>query len=290
MHWDDLQNFLAVARHGSLSAAARALGVTQPTMGRRLSAMENATGARLLVRTPDGFVLTPLGEKVLSRAEKMEEEMLAAERLINASDVQLGGQVRLTTVETLAGQFVVPALVTLQTDHPEMSFELVPASQAFNLSRREADIAVRMSRFEGDLIVGRKIGSLALAFYEASGRPGATPKQPHRIVTVLEDQSHLPEAKLITEHFPDAAISLRSNNREVLYEAVCQGGGVGLLPRFQADRDSRLVRIRSDVPVLRREIWLGIHSDLRKTPRMRATMDALIEAFAQNAQLLDPDD
>lgn len=93
MEWDHLQNFLAIARHGSLSAAARALGVTQPTMGRRLAAMEKSTGARLLIRTPDGFLLTPLGEQILGKAERMETEMLGAELLINASDVQLDGVV-----------------------------------------------------------------------------------------------------------------------------------------------------------------------------------------------------
>nr|WP_273544028.1 LysR family transcriptional regulator [Croceicoccus gelatinilyticus] len=283
-----MQNFLAIARHGTLSAAARALGVTQPTMGRRLASLEETTGTRLLVRTPEGFVLTALGEQVLARAETMEEEALAAELLINSSNVQLDGLVRLTTVETLAGQFVAPCLIDLQRDHPGMAFELVPATQSLSLSRREADIAIRMRRFEGGMVVERKIGSLALAAYQAAN---ADPEEvSRRYVTVLHDQSHLPEAKLLEQTFRESVPSIRSNNRDVQYQAVCNGGGIGLLPRFRADHDPRLVRVRPDLPVIKREIWLGIHSDLRKMPRMRVTMDALIDTFAKNAHLLDPDD
>lgn len=287
MTWDDLQYFLAIARHGSLSAAARALGVTQPTMGRRLAALEESTGTRLLVRTPQGFVMTALGEQVLARAETMEEEALAAELLINSSNVQLDGQVRLTTVEALAGQFVAPCLIELQRRHPGMAFELVPATHSLNLSRREADIAIRMSRFEGGMVIERKIGCLAMALYQSADADPHDVQQ--RYVTVLHDQSHLPEARMLEQLFRDAEPGIRSNNRDVQYQAVCNGGGVGILPRFRADSDPRLVRVRPDLPVIRREIWLGIHSDLRKMPRMRATMDALIDAFAQNAHLLDPD-
>ena len=288
MQWDDLQTFLAIARHGTLSAAARALGVTQPTMGRRLAGIEASSEARLLLRTPDGFVLTPLGERVLAKAERMEEEMLAAERLINGSDVRLAGTVRLTTVETLAAEFVTPALVSLQQKHPEITFELVPATQSFNLSRREADIAIRMTRFEGDWVIARKLGSLALAFYTAR-QVQASRAASEQVVTVLDDQAHLPEAKWIVDHFPDARVAFRSNSREVQYEAVCCGGGIGLLPRFQADQDARLRRIRTDLPDVRREIWMGVHADLHKMPRMRAAMDVLIEAFGKHARMFDPE-
>lgn len=113
MDWDDLRTFLAIARHGTLSAAARALGVTQPTMGRRLSAMEDRTGARLLQRLPGGYALTPLGETILGNAERVEAEVLAAERTITGKDIALEGLVRLTTVDTLAARIVTPALADL---------------------------------------------------------------------------------------------------------------------------------------------------------------------------------
>jgi len=112
MEWDDLKTFLAIARYGTLSAAARALGVTQPTMGRRLHAMEDRTGARLLQRLPGRFALTPLGESVLGNAERIEAEALSAERTITGRDVALAGVVRLTTVDTLAARIVTPALVS----------------------------------------------------------------------------------------------------------------------------------------------------------------------------------
>ena len=149
MQWDDLQTFLAIARQGTLSAAARELGVTQPTMGRRLTAMERRMGARLLQRLPSGFALTALGESVLANAERIEAEALAAERTIVGRDVALEGVVRLTTVETLADRVVAPAMARLQQVHPGIVVELVPDMRTLSLSKREADIALRMTRFEG---------------------------------------------------------------------------------------------------------------------------------------------
>ncbi|RIV89915.1 LysR family transcriptional regulator [Aurantiacibacter xanthus] len=284
MNWDDLQNFLAIARHGSLSGAARSLGVTQPTMGRRLAALEANLGTRLLLRTPEGFVLTALGEQMLARAERMEEEAYAAQLLARSCDARLEGTVRLTTVDTLAGAFVAPAMLDLQREHPGIVVELLAATQSLNLSRREADIAIRMTRFEGDLIVARRIGTLALSFYTVRTQP-----EPQRVITVLDDQAHLPEARAMAEQFAHLPVGLKSNSREVQHDAACHGGGVAMLPRFRADHDERLLRIRTELPDLRRDIWLGVHADLHKMPRMRSTIDALVAHFASKAQLLDPD-
>ncbi|MEO1963953.1 LysR family transcriptional regulator [Hyphomonas sp.] len=289
MQWDDLHTFLEIARQGSLSGAARALRLTQPTVGRRLAAMEETLGAKLLQRTPGGFVLTPIGESVLANAERMEQEALAAERLIFGGDIKMEGDVRVTTVDTLATAFVTPALVALQKEHPDINVELAPASQALSLARREADIAVRVVPFNGNQIVARKIGAIALNFFASPDYLERADMSAPRLISVLDDQSHLPEATWIEKQFPTGTIRMRSNSREVLFWSAVSGGGVALLPRFLADQDDRLVRVLPASPDLRRDIWLGVHSDMRQTPRIRATMDALIAAFEENAHRLDPE-
>lgn len=284
MDWDDLRTFLAIARYGTLSAAARALGVTQPTMGRRLAAMEGRSGARLLQRLPGGYVLTPLGEGILGNAERIETEVLAAERAITGRDVALAGVVRLTTVDVLAARIVTPALIALQARHPGITVELAPDMRTLSLSKREADVALRLSRFDSNEVVARRVGAFSMGVYRARDRPVAEDK----LITVLDDQAHLPEAKWLRELYPEAEITFRSNSRDVQLWAAKSGTGIVVLPRYQADLDPGLVRIRTDVPDLVRDLWLGVHTDLRHMPRVRAVMDAIIEALERQAAILTP--
>jgi DNA-binding transcriptional LysR family regulator len=278
MDWDDLRTFLAIARHGTLSAAARALGVTQPTMGRRLTAMEGHTGARLLQRLPGGYALTPLGETILGNAERVEAEVLAAERTITGKDIALEGLVRLTTVDTLAARIVTPALADLQAKHPGIIVELDPDTRSLSLSKREADIALRMSRFEGNEVAARRVGALAMVLY-------ASPDMARRIA---EGQAHLPEAKWLRDAFPDATIGFRSNSREVQVHATLAGAGVAALARYRVDGEPGLVRLYPDRPDLVRDIWIGVHVDMRHMPRVRAVTDTVVEALRKNAAILNP--
>src|SRR5437899_12484071 len=125
LDWDDLRHFLAIARHGTLSAAARALGVRQSTMGRRLDAFEARVGAKLLQKTPRGYVLTATGEAILGNVERIENEALAVERIITGKDVRLEGTIRVTTVETLAVEVLTPIFHTFQETYPGIILELV---------------------------------------------------------------------------------------------------------------------------------------------------------------------
>lgn len=288
MDWDDLRTFLAVARHGTLSAAARALGVTQPTMGRRLAAMEARTGARLLQRLPGRYALTSLGEAVLGNAERIEAEALAAERAITGRDVALEGVVRLTTVDTLAARVVTPALAALQSRHPGIVVELVPDTRSLSLSKREADIALRMTRFEGHEVAARRVGKVAIGLYASHDWAERAAEGNVRLVTVLDDQAHLPEAKWLRQQFPDAPVVFRSNSREVQLWAVQCGMGVAALARYRADAEPGLIRLRTDLPDLIRDVWLGAHVDMRHMPRIRATIDAVTGALRAHAVQLDP--
>lgn len=288
MDWDDLRTFLAIARHGTLSAAARALGVTQPTMGRRLAAMEARSGARLLQRLPGRYALTSLGEAVLGNAERIEAEALAAERTITGRDVALEGIVRLTTVDTLAARIAAPALAALQRRHPGIVVELVPDTRQLSLSKREADIALRMSRFERHEVAARRVGQMALGLYATPDWQNRIKAGAVRLVTVLEDQAHLPEAKWLQQMFPDASVGFRSNSREVQLWAAKSGAGVAALARYRADEEPGLVRLFPEEPDLVRDIWLGVHVDMRHMPRVRAVMDAITDTLRDKARQLNP--
>ncbi|MFM5915040.1 MAG: LysR family transcriptional regulator [Chakrabartia godavariana] len=288
MDWDDLKTFLAIARHGTLSGAARALGVTQPTMGRRLAAMEARSGARLLQRLPGRYALTSLGEAVLGNAERIEAEALAAERTITGRDVALEGVVRLTTVDTLAARIAAPALAALQCRHPGIVVELVPDTRQLSLSKREADIALRMSRFEGHEVAARRVGQMALGLYGTPDWQDRLKDGAVRLVTVLDDQAHLPEAKWLHQMFPDAAVGFRSNSREVQLWAAKSGAGIAALARYRADEEPDLVRFLPEAPDLVRDIWLGVHVDMRHMPRVRAVMDAITDTLRDRARVLNP--
>lgn len=252
--------------------------------------MEARTGARLLQRLPDGYALTPLGETVLGNAERAEAEVLAAERAITGKDVALEGVVRLTTVDTLAARIIAPTLADLQLEHPGIVVELVPDTRSLSLSRREADIALRMLRFEGHEVAARRVGSLAIGLYASPAFSQSMMEGDLRLITALEDQVHLPEFKWLHETYPDALIGFRSNSREVQLHAALAGAGIAALARYRADREPGLVRLNKGRPDLVRDIWLGVHVDMRHMPRVRAVTDAVIGALRKNAATLDPRD
>lgn len=252
--------------------------------------MEQRLGARLLQRFPGRFTLTSLGESVLGNAERIEAEALAAERTIAGRDVALEGVVRVTTVETLADRFLAQALIALQGVHPGIVIELVPEKRSLDLLRREADIALRMRRFEGNQVITRKAGVMALGVFATAEWAERAKNGDIRLVTTLEDQYHLPEIRWFHQQFPHAQIGFRSNSREVQLRAACCGAGVAILSRFLGDAEPGLVRLDmpSAPPAL--DIWLGVHQDMRHMPRVRVAIDAIVAALEARSEELCPKD
>lgn len=285
MEWDDLQTFLAIAREGSLSGAARALKTTQPTMGRRLQAMEARIGARLLERHPRGYVLTSLGELVLGNVERIEAEVIATERAITGKDIALEGIVRVTSVDIMASRILAPAIAKMQCTHPKITVEINTDARSLNLNKREADIAVRLARFEGNDLIVKKLGQLEAGFYaskeyiEKFGMPNSQNSDKHSIITVLEDQSHLLEAKALSTALKDARIALITNSRETMIYAAKSSIGICCVPKKRAKEESELIEIDLGVEIPPREVWLGVHRDMRHMPRIRAVIDAISAGF-----------
>ncbi len=296
LDWDDLRSFLAIARSGSLSGAARALGVRQSTMGRRLEALEQRSGVRLFERTPSGFHLTETGAAILGRVTQIEAETLAIERAITGRDVRLEGLVRLTAVETLAAEILPQVLAGFHRRYPGITIELIADSQNLSLTRREADIALRFARPSQSDVAVRKLGDLSAALYaseaylERCGLPDFTQGAPgHATLLLSEASMTLPEMQWFSRITAQATPSLRSNSRHVLLAAAQAGLGIVLLERFLADPAPGLARLPMPEPgPADREVWLAVHNDIRHTPRVRALTDCLTTALRQLAGRLAP--
>jgi DNA-binding transcriptional LysR family regulator len=264
-------------------------------MGRRLEALELRAGARLLTRTPGGYVLTPAGEAVLAHVERIEAETLAVERAIAGKDIRLEGSVRLTTVGTFAESVLPPILCELRETHPGIMVEIVVDTRALSLTKREADLALRFARFtQGDL-AARKVGELTYGLYASHtylarhGAPSFEAGAPGHAVVQDLDLPDLPEMEWLRACAPRAATVFTANSRGVQHAMVAAGIGVGALVRYLGDADSRLVRLDAPRPSPMREIWLGVHDDIRHTPRIRAVADALVAGLRRMHGRLAPD-
>lgn len=281
----------------SLSAAARELRVTQSTVGRRLASLESGLGARLLHRTPEGYVPTLAGEAIMAQAERVEAEMLAVERTVGGRDAQLEGLVRVTAVDTLASHVLVPCFAALQTGSPEVALELLVDVRHLSLAMREADIAVRLAPFEGHDLVVRRIGVFAHGLYasptylERHGEPNFSAGcAGHRLVAGL-DGAEVPQlAGWLATIAPRATVALRTDSPEAQLQGALCGAGVACLSRLRGDAAGAQLR-RLEPPEAEAAavgIWLAVHKDNRRTPRIRLVVNAMVAAFRDHADKLSP--
>ena len=286
LNWDDLRVFLAVAREGSLSAAARRLRVTQPTAGRRLRALEEALSARLFDRLPQGFVPTPAGTALLPLAEEMERSAEAVERRQATIADTIKGTVRLSIGEVMA-QFLSARLTELRARLPEIEIELSVSHLLANLSRREADLVIRECLPENPGLIARRLGTLTYAVYGAhaylADRPAAFGEARYRdCAWVGFDEAHnyFSGQKWLLERLEGRLPAVRVNDAMVLHDAVRQGTGLGVLPCFAADADPDLRRLTPPIAEISSVQHLIVHRDLRRVPSVRAVIDAMAEIFA----------
>jgi DNA-binding transcriptional LysR family regulator len=292
--WNEPQLVLAVQRASSLTGAAKALGIDHSTAFRRLNALEARLGVRLFERLPGGaYQATPAGERMAAAAGRMEEEALAIDRDIAGRDHRLSGRLRVTSSETLAYRKLTGHLATFRQTHPGIVVELVIDNRVLNLSRREADIALRPMRpKEGDLW-GRKLADVAWTVYGAASclaRGGAISSPNdlgrHALVGWEETAGGIMAADWLNRMAPDDAFVYRTNSLVNQFTAAKAGIGLALLPCYLGDEDKGLVRALSDpVPDLVGELWLVTHADLKRTARVRAFFDIVGEGLARERDL-----
>lgn len=282
MDWSDLRIFLAIARTGTLGAAARSLRQSQPTMGRRLRVLETAVGHVLFQRTADGFVLTDEGNAVLEHAERMEEEVLAFQRRLAGSDVQLEGMLRLSSSDWFGTYMLAPVLAEFTERHPKVCVELLSDARLYSLPRREADAAFRIKAFEEPEVISRRLVHISYALYAPAGAAisltdgGAG----MRLITMDTAFAEMPDALWLSRALPEAQVVMRSNSRLVQAEFCRQGSGLAVLPRPLGDRIPGIVPIDMDEAPPGRDTYVGYHRDLRRLSRLRTLLDMVIERLA----------
>ncbi|MDJ0947763.1 MAG: LysR family transcriptional regulator [Alphaproteobacteria bacterium] len=277
MDWDDLRYVLAVARAGTLSGAAGALGVSHPTVFRRVDRIEDRLGVRLFERARDGYGLTPEGEEMAALAGRMAEDVAELERRLAGRDLRPSGTVRVTTTDTLLIGFLSPVLAAFRSAHPEIRLEVLVSNAMFNLTKRDADVAIRPSRTPPETLVGRRVADLAWAVYARKTRAGTSTNRPALAerdwVGPDDSLAYLPMAQWLAEQGLDRRVVYRANTVLGLYDAVRAGLGVAALPCYMGDADRALMRIAPPIAALDSELWLLTHADLRKVARIRAFLD-----------------
>jgi DNA-binding transcriptional LysR family regulator len=291
--WDELRFFLAVARRRTLSAAAHDLGVTQPTVGRRIAAFEHRLGAVLFVRGSDGFALSAAGAQILAHAEQMEREALAVERGVSGRDLGLRGVVRVTASEWLVTSVLSPMLGELLARHPQLELELVADQRHLNLSRREADIALRPRQFPHDAVVQRQAASLGFGLYAAPrylaahGTPAAGEGHGHAIIAMVDGVGDIARDWLAAA-LPGARCAARSNGRDAMAALAAAGIGLACLARVVGDAAPALHRVATPLPPPAPTLWLGMHRDARRVPRVRTVASYLVERLRAMQPVLAP--
>ncbi|PAJ78572.1 LysR family transcriptional regulator [Burkholderia ubonensis] len=286
MNWDDARIFVALHRERTLRAAARALDIDQATVGRRLAALEHALGATLFLRTSSGYELTPVGRIAIRAAEAMEQSAHDLVRHTQGVDKRLAGEVKLSTTDALAQEYVMPAIERLHAKHPDVSVLLDTTTQVLNLAKREADIAIRTVKPRNPDLLARRLASWEVGLFASPDyvRRHGEPVPGERFAghDLVVYQPHFAKARVpsfVGEPLANGRIVARLNTNLTLRAALKAGLGLCEIPVSMGERDG-LVRVWPDrANDAQYEIWLVTHQDLRHTARIRATIDAIVAAF-----------
>ncbi|MCS0504717.1 LysR family transcriptional regulator [Ancylobacter mangrovi] len=272
MEWSDVRIFLAIARTGTLGAAARALHLSHPTVGRRLRALEQATGHTLFQRTADGFIPTEEGNAIIALAEQMEEGALAIERRLAGQEQALQGTLRISSADWFGAYVLPPIIEDYAKAYPHVDLEILTGTRLFSLAQREADIAFRIVPFDNPDVVQRRLVDLLYGVYVAVDAPDPVygDGTGFRLITHDTSTGQFPDIAWLTQSFPNARPLLRSNNRNVQGRMSRQGIGIAVLPQVVGGQIVGLRKLDLPVEPPSREIWMGYHRDMRRLQRLRA--------------------
>jgi DNA-binding transcriptional LysR family regulator len=286
--WNLIRSFLAALDRGSLLGAAKALGSTQPTIGRHIGELERQLGVVLFERTGRGLAPTATALKLAVAARAMEGGADSLARGVSAAQAGVSGAVRISASQPVACSLLPPLLVQLRAALPQVQVELVASNAVSNLLRREADIALRMVRPDQASLVARRIGSVSVGAY-AHGeylRRRGTPRQArellsHDLVGYDRDETLLRGFSAFGMPVPPERFAFRTDDLIAYWEAVRAGLGIGFVPDYQARTDRRVIRLLPSLKLPALPVWLTVHRELRTSPRIRAVYDFLAEAVPQ---------
>ncbi len=292
--WDDFRLVKAIADHDGLTGAATALAVNHSTVFRRLGQIEEQIGVALFERRKTGYVPTAAGVEMAALAARMDEDVTAFGRRLAGRDLAPSGEVRVTTTDTLHLNLLLPIFAAFRQAHPLIRLDVVIGNQTLNLSRRDADVAIRASDSPGETLIGRRLATLTWAIYgrREDGIGTAEMADPatlfERDWVALGDQlGYVKAARYVRDHVAPERIALKSSAVLGMAEAVEQGIGIGPLPCFIADQRPGLIRLRPPDPDFSTGLWILTHPDIRNAPRVRAFMEFVGGELAKMRGLIE---
>lgn len=288
--WDLYRTFLAVLREGSLSAAARGLGLAQPTVGRHIDALEQALGVSLFVRSQTGFQPTEAAQALETYAETFASTsaalLRAATGLGRETMAELRGTVRITASEIVSAEVLPPILARLRRDHPGIALELAVSNRIENLLRRDADIAVRMTRPEQDVLIARRIGNIELglhahkSYLKRHGTPSSWKELgSHTIIGIDQETAFTRSLRPLFGGMQREDFAVRTDSDLVQLAALRSGLGIGVCQVRLAERNASLVRVLPKLFSIQLDTWLAMHENLRSNPACSAVFNALAEGL-----------
>lgn len=277
LDWENLRHFAALAREGTLSAAARAIGVDHATVARRVAALEASMRLKLIDRRARSHALTEDGKRIATLAARMEEAAFAVGRAVQATGSEIQGDVSVSAPPSLANALIASQLIRLRRRHPGVIITLIGEKRSASLSRGEADVAVRLIRPTEPGLIARRIGRFGFSLYGAPDYLKDTPPHAFAFIAYGEDMDDSPQQKWLKTMIGKQDIVLRTNDLENQMAAARSGVGLAALPHFLGDADSRLQRHITAPGAVGRDIWLLVHRDLRRAPAIRAVMEFLTE-------------
>ena len=297
MDWSDLQVFLAIARAGQMGRAGAALGMDPTTTSRRLRRLEAALGETLFEQTREGQVLTEAGERLLAKVEAMAQAATAiGEGGPASASGLLSGTLRISASEGFGSCFLAAHVPDFVRAHPALTLDLVANSGFLSLSKREADIAVMLSRPKAGPVIARKLSDYSLRLYASQGylALGGMPQAPadllkgHSLVGYIPDLLYAPELRYLDELQPGLAPTLRSSSINAQHHLIAAGAGIGVLPCFMGDADAALVPVLPDRRITR-SFWLVTHKDTHQLARIRAGRDWILGVVQRHRGQLLPE-
>lgn len=283
MNWDDLRYFLALARQGTVSSAGRELNVRHTTVARRIAILEDSLGSKLFDRTPNGYVLTQVGENLLPHANEIEERVHHADREVVGMDTRLSGTLRLASSYDLLSRLITPKIKTFTDQYPKIQLELVSSTSLIDLGKREADIAVRISPKPPEHLIGRSIVPLGHGVYGSEAYFKKKANVDHLILWLHEET----KPQWANDHFPKGEVVARVSEVVTMVELVKNHMGIARLPCYVADAEPTLRRLDVELVPSNWSVWVLSHQDLRDTARVRACREFLVDIIQQQRELIE---
>ncbi len=286
LNWDGLRYFVAAAEGGSLTGAAKALGSNQPTVGRHIDALEAELGIKLFQRSVKGLTLTDEGAQLLDHCRVIESQIVKIGRTVSGEE-EVSGTVRIALPEGLCLEVLTPLLPQFYRQYPDIRLILNVSAGTANLTRGEADIALRLFRPRESELVVRQIGQMRMGLYasrayiHAFGHPSEIGDlEQHRLISYGDQLSNMPENRWLIDQAPQAAQVLSSDSTSTRLQATLAGVGISVLPQTIAQRNPKLLPLLENIQLPGYELWLVYHNDLRHIARIRAVVNFLVSNLA----------